>query len=141
MSRQLNPNMTTFRILGWLRCASSVVLASWVVSLSRGLLLLIAVELTTMPVTQHIWTWDKSLHGGQDFELSLLVIVACLCLALLRTEQSKDDLEFLVAIRAFLPNKRPHNILPLVQSLRWHEHRPEIPTDSPARLFILPLLI
>lgn len=73
-----------------------------IVCLSRILLCVVALELLTMPVTQGLWTWDKFLHGGQDFELGLLVIVTCLCLLLLRAEQSKLYIGMLVLIRAFL---------------------------------------
>src|SRR5947208_506603 len=35
--------------------------------ISFGLLMLIAVSLLTSPFTQGVWTWDRFLHGGQDF--------------------------------------------------------------------------
>jgi len=35
--------------------------------LSRLLLTVAAIELVTMPLTQHLWTWDHFLQGGQDF--------------------------------------------------------------------------
>lgn len=70
--------------------------------LSRVLLLLVAVELVTMPLTQHIWTWDGFLHGGQDFELGLLMIVVCICLVLLRAQHGKQRLPLLLASRRLL---------------------------------------
>jgi hypothetical protein len=36
-----------------------------------------------MPITEHIWTWDHYLAGGQDFEFGALVILMTLCLVLL----------------------------------------------------------
>ena len=32
--------------------------------------------------TEHLWTWDRFLRGGQDFELSLLALLAFFCLIL-----------------------------------------------------------
>ena len=58
------------------------------VCLSRILILVVAIELLSMPFTQGLWSWDKFLHGGQDFELGLLIILTCLCLVLLRVQQS-----------------------------------------------------
>lgn len=69
---------------------------------SRVLLLLVAIEVVTMPITQHLWTWDKFLHGGQDFELGLLAIVTCLCFVILRTQHSRQSLGLLLAIGSFL---------------------------------------
>lgn len=67
--------------------------------LSRLLLLLITVEVVTMPLTQHLWHWDGFLHGGQDFELGLLVIVVCICMALLRAQQGRRRIGLLLALR------------------------------------------
>ena len=35
-----------------------------------------------MPLTQYFWTWDRFLHGGQDFELGALMVLTNLSLAL-----------------------------------------------------------
>lgn len=51
--------------------------------IGRCLLILSAVSLMTMPITEHIWTWDHYLAGGQDFEFGALVILMTLCLVLL----------------------------------------------------------
>jgi hypothetical protein len=63
--------------------------------LSRLLLLLVAVELVTMPLTQHLWTWDGFLHGGEDFELGLFMAVVCICLVLLRAQHGRQLLPLL----------------------------------------------
>jgi hypothetical protein len=131
--------MNVFPIIEWLRFRRALQFAAQIVCLSRGLLLLIALELITMPLTQNLWTWDKFLHGGQDFELGLLITVTCICLALLCTEQSRCDLELLVAIRAFLLNTRPLKVV--LRPRLWSEDRPRIPSDPPTRFCILPLLI
>ena len=32
-----------------------------------------------MPLTEHLWTWDKFLRGGPDLEFGLLGITSILC--------------------------------------------------------------
>lgn len=66
--------------------------------LSRFLLLMVAIELVTMPLTQQVWTWDRFLHGGQDFEFGLLTIVTCLCLGLLRAQHCRQGIKVLLAV-------------------------------------------
>jgi len=68
------------------------------IRLSRLLLLLVAVELLTMPITQHFWAWDRFLHGGQDFELTMLVTVSCLCLVLLRAQHCRRAIGLLLVV-------------------------------------------
>lgn len=66
---------------------------------SRFLLILVAIELITCPLTQYFWTWDHFLHGGQDFESCLLVAVMSLCLVLLLAQHIKHQMDKLVMIR------------------------------------------
>lgn len=130
--------MNLFPIIGWLRLNPTLQVAARTVCLSRSLLLVIALELITMPVTQDLWSWDKFLHGGQDFELGMLIIVTCLCLTLLRTEQSRGELGLLVVIRALLLSKRTRSAALLPYCMELSEHRPRIPSTES---FSLPLLI
>jgi hypothetical protein len=58
--------------------------------IGRYLLILSAISLITMPVTQHLWTWDHFLHGGQDFELTTLIILTFLCLVLVLSKDSRS---------------------------------------------------
>lgn len=51
-------------------------------NVGRLLLLLAALVLIALPFTQQIWTWDRFLHGGHDFETSVLLILTTLCLVL-----------------------------------------------------------
>jgi len=51
--------------------------------ISFGLLILTAASVITSPITQQVWTWDRFLHGGQDFESGVLVVLVSLCLLLL----------------------------------------------------------
>jgi hypothetical protein len=65
--------------------------------IARFLLMLIAVSVLTMPVTQHLWSWDHFLHGGQDFESSALMILVIWCLALLLAQSCRRSFERLLA--------------------------------------------
>lgn len=65
-------------------------------------LLLVTVELITMPLTQHVWAWDGFVQGGQDFELGLLMIVMCVCLGLLRAQHGRLRVSLLLAVRQWL---------------------------------------
>jgi len=51
--------------------------------ISFGLLILTFVSLVTSPLTQEVWTWDRFLRGGQDFESGVLLVLVSLCLVLL----------------------------------------------------------
>lgn len=73
-------------------CAGRVL--AW---MGRLLLMLVAVSLVTMPVTQGLWTWDHFLHGGQDFESSVLMILMIWCLALLLAQSCGRSFERLLA--------------------------------------------
>jgi len=68
----------------------------------RLLLILAAVSLLTMPLTQHIWTWDHFLRGGQDFESGMLILVTILCLAVLLSQLCKRHVDLLFAARSLL---------------------------------------
>lgn len=48
----------------------------------RILLIINVIVLIASAFTEHLWTWDHFLHGGQDFELSLLALLAFFCLIL-----------------------------------------------------------
>ena len=101
-SSRATRNLNCIPIVAWLRL-NALLDIGWVCGwLSRMLLLLVAVELITMPITQHLWTWDKFLHGGQDFELGLLMVVMCVCFVLLRTQHCRQNLGPLLAIGTFL---------------------------------------
>jgi hypothetical protein len=71
---------------------ASALLAHAPENLGRFLLVLAAVELISMPLTQYAWTWDHFLHGGMDFESSFLFLVVCLGLLLvLRHHYQRDE--------------------------------------------------
>jgi len=56
-----------------------------------------AVSLGTMPVTQRIWTWDRFLHGGHDFELCALMALIFLSLVLVLSKHCRRCIELLFA--------------------------------------------
>jgi hypothetical protein len=66
------------------------------------MLLLVAIELVTMPLTQQLWTWDGFVRGEPDFELGLFMVVACLCLSLLRAQHSRQRISLLLVISCWL---------------------------------------
>jgi hypothetical protein len=67
-------------------------------TVSRLLLSCTLVLILVMPWTEYFWHFDKFLRGGQDFELSLLSLLAVLCLMLVLFQQGKKNVE-LVLIR------------------------------------------
>jgi hypothetical protein len=71
--------------------------AQTLAGIGRILLMLTAFSLITMPVTQHLWTWDNFLHGGQDFELGTLLLLSLLSLVLVLTKHSKQCIDSLFA--------------------------------------------
>lgn len=77
--------------------------------IGRILLILSAVSLGTMPLTQRLWTWDRFLHGGQDFELGILAVLIFLSLILVLCRQSRQCLVLVFARwRRFQVNRARH---------------------------------
>jgi hypothetical protein len=72
--------------------------ARFYVEIGRFLLMLTAVSLITMPLTQHIWTWDHFLQGGQDFEFGSLAILSTLSMVLLMARHCKQSVDLLLAV-------------------------------------------
>jgi len=71
---------------------------------SWALLTLVAVSLATMPVTQRLWTWDGFLHGGQDFETCLFLILVSLCLLVVLARACQSCIApFLAALQRLSP--------------------------------------
>jgi hypothetical protein len=70
--------------------------------MGRFLLISIAISLITMPVTQHLWTWDHFLRGGNDFEMTTLLVLSFLGMALVLSRQLKQCLDSLFAALRFL---------------------------------------
>lgn len=125
----------------WARLNAIFKTARSAVCLSRILLLIIAVQALTMPITQGLWTWDKFLHGGQDFELGLLITLTCLCLILLRVQQNKSCFGWLAVLWALLFSTHNQTATSLLARSKFLEHRSQIPSPSSPAAFNLPLLI
>ena len=56
----------------------------------RYLLILSALSILTMPITEHFWSWDRFLETGRDFELGTLLVLMLLCLVLVLSKQRKQ---------------------------------------------------
>jgi len=59
----------------------------------RYLLILSAISLLTMPITEHFWSWDCFFQTGRDFELGTLLVLMLLCLVLVLSKQCKQCVE------------------------------------------------
>jgi len=71
-------------------CAGTARLLTWA---GRYLLILSALSLLTMPITEHYWTWDHFLQTGRDFELGALLMLMLLCLVLVLSKQHNQCIE------------------------------------------------
>jgi hypothetical protein len=70
--------------------------------LGRLLAALTTLLIIVTPVTEHLWTWDKFLRGGQDFEFGLLGIASILCLVLVLSQHYKQVINLLLTMRRLL---------------------------------------
>jgi hypothetical protein len=77
----------------------------------RLLLLLASIVLIALPFTQHLWTWDRFLHGGHDFETNVLLIVITLCLVLVMVQSCRQGVQILINASARLFVPRPQVVL------------------------------
>ena len=58
-----------------------------------------------MPITEHLWNWDRFLQGGRDYELGTLMILLILCLVLVLSKQCKQSVEALLSILCILASE------------------------------------
>ncbi len=65
----------------------------------RVLLALTVALLVTSPLTQHVWTWDHFLRGGQDYESSALLILTFLSLVLVLGQHCKQCVRTFFTVR------------------------------------------
>jgi hypothetical protein len=82
-------------------------------SMGRLLLVLASVVLIALPFTQQVWTWDRFLHGGQDFETTALLILTSLCLVLVMARGCRQVIKLLLTLWAQLLVRRCSAILRL----------------------------
>jgi len=110
--------------------------------IGRALLLLSAASLTTMPLTQHLWTWDRFLHGGQDFELGTLMVVIFLSLVIVLLKQCNWCVDLLFARRrlAGVNLTRRERMTTRVYGMLW-AIQPEPVPCTPLALYSIPMQI
>jgi hypothetical protein len=65
---------------------------------SRVALLLTAIVVMVMPLTEYFWHFDKLLTGGQDFEFGLLSFATIICLALVVLQHGKNSVRLFLSI-------------------------------------------
>ena len=70
--------------------------------IGRLLVGLTTLFLAVMPLTEHLWTWDKFLRGGPDVEFGLLGIVSILCLVLVLSQHYKQVINLLLTLRRLI---------------------------------------
>jgi hypothetical protein len=76
---------------------------SWAcVLLGRILVLLSAVLVIVSPWTDYFWHFDRFPYGGEDFELSVLLIVVMFGLVLVLLQHGKKGLIFILALGRWL---------------------------------------
>ena len=69
---------------------------------SRGALLLTAIVVSLMPLTEYFWHFDGFLRGGQDFELGLLSVATILCLVMLMLQHGKCSVCLSLSLQKWL---------------------------------------
>lgn len=84
------------------------------VCLGRYLLILSALSLLTMPMTERYWTWDHFFQTGRDFELSMLAVLILLCLVLVLSKQRKQRVAYLLSLCRILAFRFTEGLLPVV---------------------------
>ena len=73
--------------------------------MSQYLLALITLSLLTMPITEHLWTWDHFFQTGRDFELGTIAVLSILLLVLVISKSNKQRVAVLLSARRFLVRK------------------------------------
>jgi hypothetical protein len=106
--------------------------------ISFGLLILTALSLLTSPLTQQVWTWDRFLHGGQDFESSLLILLVSFCLLLLLAQHFKQAVD--LTLGAWSRMARASN-RPAVEGPAVMSHGAADSSPPPVRNYRRPLTI
>jgi hypothetical protein len=72
---------------------------------ARCLLVLSALSVLTMPITERLWNSDRFLETGRDFELGTLVVLSFFCLVLVLSKQCKQRVESLFSAWCILASK------------------------------------
>src|ERR1700738_3136277 len=91
--------MNNSRLTIWLHLKTSADMSKVPIMIGRLLIVLTTLLLAVMPLTEHLWTWDKFLRGGPDFEFGLLGIASILCLVLVLSQNYKQVINLLLTMR------------------------------------------
>jgi hypothetical protein len=95
-----------------------------------------------MPFTQHLWTWDHFLRGGNDFETTTLLVLSFLGMALVLSRQLKQSLDSLFAALRFLSFAfRGRMQGRIFEDGAFRLFSAECPANPPIDMYSLPLLI
>jgi len=95
-----------------------------------------------MPVTENLWTWDRFLQGGRDFEVGTITVLSILCLALVLSKNLKQCFDLLLSARRYLAvNFDDPDVAVVSLSATLSNFRREAPPDRLSCTSFLPLLI
>lgn len=97
------------------------------VCMGRYLLILSALSLLTMPMTERYWTWDHYFQTGRDFELGTLTVLMLLCLVLVLSRQRKQSVDSLLSLWRILAFRFTDGAAPVICIL----HEPSVPALEP----------
>lgn len=126
----------------WLNLNAFADRSCLLVKICKLVLLLVCTLLVAMPWTQHLWTWDRFLHGGQDFETGLLLILTSLCLIPVLVRSCKAAMRciwFCLKVLNIRPRALRHLLLTRrARTFRNGEGPPALPGPTG---MVLPLLI
>ena len=86
------------------------------VVVGRMLILFSAVLAIVMPWTENFWHFDKFPYGGDDFELSIFLLVAIFGLVLVLIQQGKKSVTLILALARWLSPVSWSAISPAVES-------------------------
>lgn len=89
---------------------------------ARILLMLASVLLAALPFTQHLWTWDRFLQGGHDFETNALLILCALCLLLVLVRHCQQGTRLLLVRLARLNPTVKGRADRRLRGTRFHVH-------------------
>jgi hypothetical protein len=102
--------------------------------------LLNVIVLILSAFTEHFWTWDRFLRGGQDFELSLLALLAFFCLILVLAQHFRRNFSELLRRRSAMSRISDHSVSPSATPLLLafsSERPPGLALFTPIRFTVL----
>ena len=94
--------MTSVHLTSRLHLKTLADLSKGPIVIGRLLVGLTTLLLAVMPLTEHLWTWDKFLRGGRDVEFGLLGIASILCLVLVLSQHYKQVINLLLTLRRLI---------------------------------------